>query len=107
MVDLQIAIGRNHVDMSGQNDRAVGDLLHWELTHALQQFREQRAVRRVEVLHHDERESASDRDGAEKLLERLESTGGSANGDDRERGRRGVCRAPHVRLLIAGHVPSR
>ncbi len=81
--DLDVPSGRNHVDVIGLHRHAVGDLFDDERRDALQQLHQQRGLRGVEVLDHDEGVAAVRRHRREELLERLETTCRGADRNDR------------------------
>ena len=83
----EFGIRWNDVNHTRVDAHCLGRFKHVHRRDALQQLREHRLLRRVEVLHDEIRECAASRDGSEKRLQRGKTTGRGAETDDaRHRG---------------------
>ncbi len=87
--DGHVLVRRDHIDAIGLDPRAILDLDDFHAGGALQQFRHDPLVRRVEVLDDDKRHAAARRHVPQKLLQGFESPGGGANAHDGKRNIRG------------------
>jgi hypothetical protein len=103
--DRQFGIGWNDVDRVGLDALRIDRRMHRHRGGALQQFRQQGLVGRVQVLHHQVRQAARRRNAGQELFERLKPAGGRTQPDDPDaRGRHdrtgGCTRIIHARVCV-------